>query len=507
MPKTENNRDPESIKNLIQDQFKISSLTDEDYSEYLNAEAKSTSPEPVSIETESVGNFKLSLFDEDDSEDSSDDVFAKPVNSAFDINLAEFPIAYLNRGGLPKNANKTEISYCDTIRGRDGKPVERVWTVQAQSTISGKELKKKEAELGRSLTQEEKQLGFGGPQTLEVIYELFQLWKDQGFSDSQIHIGTYYHLLKRLNWCTGKSDYELLKKTLNCIHGIHIKAENAVYLPKMDRYENKSFYIFPSMNTYSKEDKEIRPDDFLYINVDRDFYEAIKQKTPYYIPFDRHYFKTLTSMEQKLGLMLAKVFTPYKKQQRFEWKRSMTNLANQIPIISEEKRLIKRQFKRICDGLISKNFPFLSKYSFENDNIIFYNNLQTSLNINSNVHKASIDVDTLKWLIDEQLKICGDTHSIPFYTIVAKYVPVELIYQCLSEAKQEGKIKRKLYTKIIKEKGKKYLNPYVKYDGTDSDITEVNSIEFDRINNELINSIHHSNRLDNGDEIYDDPNN
>lgn len=62
-----------------------------------------------------------------DDEDNEDDYFiSKPVNSAFEINIAEFPIAYLNRGQLPEGVSKTEYQYKDIIKGRDGKPVERV---------------------------------------------------------------------------------------------------------------------------------------------------------------------------------------------------------------------------------------------------------------------------------------------------------------------------------------------------------------------------------------------
>lgn len=531
--------DLSSVKNIISDKFRIPGLTDEDYAaciSEMNLESRSanssdllTSPDkyhsPVNISSESVKtdssitnhkpDFKLNSNNyDDDIDEDNDEFFSKPVNSAFDINLAEFPIAYLNRGGLPKNANKTELCYTDMIRGRNGEPVERMWSVQALSVLGGKELIKIEDQKGRKLTAEEKQLGFGGPQTLEVIYELFQLWKEQGFEENKIHIGTYYHLLKRLGWDTGKSNYQLLKKTLHCIHGIHFQVENALYIPPpVDRYETTKFYLFPSLHTYSKEDKEINPDDYLYLSVDENFHAAIKAKTTFFIPFDRHYFKTLKPMEQKVALMLAKVFTPYKKNQRFEWKRSIEKLSQQIPIITTEKAQIKRQLKRICDGLIEKNFPFLSRYSFDDNNIIFYNNIQTSLNLIPDHKLHQKEADSVEWLIEEQLKICGDKHSIPFYSIVAKYVPIELIYQCLSEAKQEGRIKRRLYTKLIKEKAKKYLEPYVNYKLNNSDSIEVNTDEANKITYEIAKSkesIKSSSKKNSStnttDEIYDDPN-
>lgn len=450
--------------------------------------------------------IQLKSFDDNDLSDEDDDneEFSKPVNSAFDINIAEFPIAYLNRGKLPKNANKTEITYTDTIKGRDGKPVERTWTVEARSRISGKELLKLEDKLGRKLTEDERTLGFGGPQTLEVIYELFQLWKEQGFCDGKIHIGTYYHLLKRLGWCTGRSDYQLLKKTLQCIHGIHIKAENALYIPALDKYENRSFYLFPSLRTYTQSDKDANPDDFLYITVDDDFYKAIKAKTTYFIPFDRFYFKQLKPMEQKLALILAKVFTPYKKNQRFQWQRRVDKLAQQIPILASDEKNVRLQLRRTCDGLIQKNFPFLSKYSFENDSIIFYNNMQTSLNLaTSKDETPKKDYDTVEWLINEQLKICGDAHSKPFYALVAKYVPVDIIYQALSEAKQEGKFVAKLYTKRIQELGHVYLSPHMNLNKPVSQ-SDTKNIELDLKSSEEKFAQRKKDAIVKADETYDE---
>jgi hypothetical protein len=72
---------------------------------------------------------------EPDDDDDNDDYFiSKPINSAFEINIAEFPIAYLNRGQLPDGVSKTKYQYKDEIKGRNGEPVERVWTIEAHAT-------------------------------------------------------------------------------------------------------------------------------------------------------------------------------------------------------------------------------------------------------------------------------------------------------------------------------------------------------------------------------------
>ena len=195
-------------------------------------------------------------------EDDHDDYFiSKPINSSFEINLAEFPIAYLNRGALPEGYSKTEYQYKDVIKGRDGKPVERTWTIEAHATEETKN------EIGE---RKKTSLGFGGPATLEVIYELLQMWKEQGFKEPKIHVGSFYNLLKRLDWGTGSTQYKQLRKVLSCLHGLHIKGEQCFYIPEIDHYENVDFYPFPRINTYTKEEKQIRPDDYVYVSVDQE---------------------------------------------------------------------------------------------------------------------------------------------------------------------------------------------------------------------------------------------
>jgi len=213
-------------------------------------------------------------------EDDEDDHFSKPVNSAFDLNLAEYPIAYLHHGKLPLNANKTEIIYTDTIRGKNGEPVKRTWVVEALAKLDSKEIAELEKKYGRKLEKEEIEFGFGGPQTLEIIYELFQLWKEQGFESPTIHVGSYYYFLRRLGWKTGGSSYNLIRKTLRCIHGIHIKAKNAVYIPNENRCVDRDFYIFPSISYYSdiekkKIGKEFSPEDYFFVDVDKRFFQRV----------------------------------------------------------------------------------------------------------------------------------------------------------------------------------------------------------------------------------------
>ena len=465
------NKDGRNISGTGDQLDKPERILDSDYQKQLTQSPIIGDPKTeVSTQEESINPT---------TEDDEDDYFiTKPINSSFEINLAEFPIAYLNRGQLPEGYSKTEYQYKDIIRGRDGKPVERTWSIEAHAT----------EEIQNEIGERKKvNLGFGGPATLEVIYELFQLWKEQGFKEPKIHVGSFYNLLKRLDWGTGNSQYKQLRRVLNCLHGLHIKGEQCFYVPEIDHYENVDFYPFPRINTYTKEEKKISPDDYVYVSVDQEFFKAVKSKTVYYIPFDRFYFKKLKPMEQKVALMLSKIFSPYRKKPRFEWRRNIFEFSNQIPILTKEANQTRRQLKRICDGLLSKNFPFLSSYKLEGETIVFYNNMQTSLNlIPTAKEQDKKDYDTVEYLINEQLKICGDQHSKAFYTLVAKYVPIDMIFRALSEARQEGKVKSKLYTKIILERGKKYLDPYLKKARQKEDSIELPEDEKKQIEIELI---------------------
>ena len=437
-PNQENSKKPESLKDILKNNPLFNcSLDDVDDSEY----------------TETTQQYEVQDSNPVELNVQEDSYFVSENNSAFEINMSEFPLAYLTKK-VPSGVSNTFHEYTDIIKGRNGKPVERTWTIFAHGTDT---VKKKDG------SKKEVSLGFGGPATFEVIYELFQLWKEQGFKSPRIHIGTYYNFLKRLGWGTGNSQYKLLRKTLRCLHGLQIRGHNCFYMPNIDRYVEIDIFPFPGIRTYSKEEKDINPDDYLYISVDQDFFETIKMNTLFYLPLDRFYFKTLTPMEQKMALMLSKIFSPYRKIPRFEWRRDIFELAAQVPILSNERKIIVKQLKRICDGLLSKDYPFLSTYKIKGNKITFYNNVQAQLSLQqeNNITEKK-DYDTIEWLVEEQLKICGDKHSRGFYTLVAKYVPVDMIYQALSEAKQEGKVKRKLYTKIILERAKTFLDPHIK---------------------------------------------
>jgi hypothetical protein len=91
------------------------------------------------------------------------------ARSKYEMNLAEFPLAILSKQRLKglkvieyHDTKVKVIQYEDTIRGKDGELVPRRWMVIPSLRY-----------------------GFGSPQLVSLLFELFQIWKEPdspGFS-------------------------------------------------------------------------------------------------------------------------------------------------------------------------------------------------------------------------------------------------------------------------------------------------------------------------------------
>lgn len=430
------NQNKDLSKEPTQVKFSITSLLENKYPDLYGDTNKILEPSDVKVILKnnssniSVDQNEDYLVETDELSEIEHDI----DHSAFELNFAEFPIAHLSQR-LPEGIDRFKINYSDFIRGRDGVLVERNWTVKSSADH-----------------------GLGGPSSISVLMELMQIWKEQGFEKDRIYIGSYYNLLKRLGWNTGGSNYKQLDLDLKSLYGLSIEAENAYYDKEMGRYVDRNIKPFIGWAFYKEHQIKDYMTDYGYIQVNQEFFESFKKKSLYYLPFDGSYFRKLNSQEQKLALYLTKIFNPYRKKIQYKYCRNIEEICTLLPIYGKDKYKRKYYLIKTCNGLIKKDFILLENFEINEDQIIFYNKQQTSLLSKLNPKagvKTKIQIDLL---IEDQLKVCGDIHSKSFYTIIAKLVPDDIIFECLSEAKQEGKEPKKLYTKLMKEKGKKYLN-------------------------------------------------
>jgi len=349
-------------------------------------------------------------------------------NSIFEVNLAEFPISTFSK----KNARKsgqvlTRYEYTDAIKGENNVAVPRKWVIEARGRDS-----------------EGRELGFGGSGTFEVIYELFQMWREQGFWRTMIYIGTYYNFLKRLGWGTSKADYDRLKQILDCTVGLFLRGENCFYFRDTKEYGNVQMNLFSGVvelhkNEYNEDCKNRR----LFVEVSQTLISLIlNHRENFYLfniaPED---FKKYTPMEKKVALMICKFFSIYKI--KTEWKRDIFKFAGQVPIESKELYDIRKQIKKVCLGLMAKKFSYLSDFKFVENNVIFiYERFDKKDNENEICVKKEKEETVPEHVEDNGLlnylknNISKDPRDFPFFVKVINCIPDD-VYRLVSEAKDD----------------------------------------------------------------------
>ena len=151
------------------------------------------------------------------------------ARSKYEMNLAEFPLAILSKQ-RPKGLKVMEyhdtkvkvIQYEDTIRGKHGELVPRRWTVIPSLRY-----------------------GFGSPQLVSLLFELFQIWKEQGFASPQIRFSSITNLVKRQGLTdTDTRAFQRIRKDLRALTEVTIDAENAFWDNELGAYVDATFHLF-----------------------------------------------------------------------------------------------------------------------------------------------------------------------------------------------------------------------------------------------------------------------
>ena len=107
----------------------------------------------------------------------------------YEGHLAEFPWFILDKRQRAAYAAQPLV-YADTIRGADGVTIQRRW-----ETYPGP-------------------FGFGGPSAAALLYELLQLYVEQGCTQDHIRFGTLRALFQRMHaeLNPARSDYNRLRR-------------------------------------------------------------------------------------------------------------------------------------------------------------------------------------------------------------------------------------------------------------------------------------------------------
>jgi hypothetical protein len=360
----------------------------------------------------------------------------KKPKDKYEYNIAEFPICFLS-----KSVSKeiTSYEYQDIIAGKNGEIVPRKWIISPDANT-----------------------GFPTGASLDIIYNLFQIWKEQGFLSTKIHFGSIYNLLKRSKSSTGKRDYNRVKDELDRLVGINIKAVNAFWDNEKRRYVDKKFHLFADISFYKEEHDGPYDTSSAWIQASDVLHGSVMKNSLFITQFDSEFFHKLKPIEKRLALYLSKMF----RSQEIN-KRDLFELATQLPIYSKQKKSIKQRLKKACQGLLENKFKLLDSFWFEKgqgkqEYIVFKRKgeipklpdfKQNEINKNK---KEQFEIDVL---VEDILEVCQDNSSLNFYKKVARLVSKTTIYRALAEVREVrdlGEIKKSkgaLFTNLIKKYG------------------------------------------------------
>lgn len=256
------------------------------------------------------------------------------TSGRYDFDLAEFPLFRLNRLAEDKTGREP-IRYSDTITGRDGKSVERSWTVHAGP------------------------FGFGGPSAQVLLFDLLQLYAEQGAKGTQIQFGTLRSLfLRRGERNPSKRDYERMRRDIDVLRGYDLHCKNAFWDSPRQAYVDMNWRLFGDV-FYFKASSGPADDEqpFGFLEVSTVLRAAAGTRGFLRLGFDRHRFYELKPLEQRLSLYLSKQFASQKFHRRF-----VRDIARILPIEAARERDTRRILSEAANGLLEKRLPTLSGF-------------------------------------------------------------------------------------------------------------------------------------------------
>ena len=259
-----------------------------------------------------------------------------PTTGRYDFDLAEFPLFRLYKLAPGKSAREP-LRYSDTITGRDGQPVERSWAVYPGP------------------------FGFGGQSTQVLLFDLLQLYCEQGAKGTQIQFGTLRSLFQRRGERNpSKRDYDRLRRDFDVLRGYDLHCVNAFWDSTRQSYVSMNWRLFGAVFYFrSGSSPESAEQPFGFIEVSSVLRAVARTRGFFSLGFDRRRFYGLKPLEQRLAVYLAKQFASQKLHRRF-----VRDLATLLPIEATRDRDVRRLLAEAATGLRVGDVGLLSDFHF-----------------------------------------------------------------------------------------------------------------------------------------------
>jgi hypothetical protein len=261
----------------------------------------------------------------DERGDASDDArpgFRPPDGLAcYDFDLAEFPL--FSFGRRPPRDPLAPLTYADTIRGKDGRPVKRTWTAYP----------------GR--------LGVGGATAHALLFDLLQLYAEQGGRGSRIHFGTLRSLfLRRGERNPSKKDYDRLRRDFAVLRGYDFSCRNAYWDSARRAYVDMDWRLFGAVYYFKAGPADADDQPHGFVELSPTFRAALRGRGLFRLGFDAALFHRLPPLAGRLAVYLAKVFT-YQTVHR----RRVADLAKALPTeaasLADARKVLARAARRL----------------------------------------------------------------------------------------------------------------------------------------------------------------
>lgn len=352
----------------------------------------------------------------------------------FDFDLAEFPLFRLYRHRDAADAREPLV-YRDTISGRDRQPVVREWKVFA----------------GR--------LGFGGETTQSLLYDLLQLYIEQGCQGSQIQFGTPRSLfLRRGARNPSRGDYERIRRDLDILRGYDIHCKNAFWDHKRQAYVDMKWRLFGDTFFFKSEPTDDGGSDlpFGFIEVSSTFRQIARARGFFGLGFEHRFFHGLKPLQQRLAIYLAKKFVSQKRHRRF-----VEDLCRALPIEAERPDNQRAILRRAAEGLGAAGFALLAGFRMEKGKdgrwlAVFHRGQTPGPGYRIARTSAGDLIPGVSALVDRIVEVTRDPSDRLWWMQCVRRLgpgPVDRALGQLKEAIQSGKVRSRgaLLTKIFKD--------------------------------------------------------
>lgn len=252
----------------------------------------------------------------------------------FDFDLAEFPLFRFYKNS-PGKHDREPLEYRDEIEGREGERVAREWKAYPGP------------------------FGFGGPSTQVLLYDLLQLYAEQGCRGSQLQFGTIRSLLLRRGERnpSGK-DYDRVRRDMDVLRGYDFHCRNAFWDRSRRAYVDMNWRLFGSVFYFKSRPSSVADDlPFGFIEVSPVLQQIARTRGFFPLGFPSALFYELRPLEQRLAVYLAKKFASQQVHRRF-----VEDLAKALPIEAARPRDVRAILKDTAEGLLERKLPILASY-------------------------------------------------------------------------------------------------------------------------------------------------